>query len=95
MVERVVLSLISVGIYTVANASLVQAWARSGPLRAAAAVAHHIGRNSACVQQVICASWFRIWSLGSCMRERRVEAAVMQLPRQRVAADVRWPVAAN
>lgn len=60
MVERVVLSLLSVGIYTMANASLVQAWARSGPLRAAAAVAHHIGRNRACVQQVICASWLRI-----------------------------------
>ena len=60
MVERVVLSLLSVGIYTMANASLVQAWARSGPLRAAAAVAHHIGRNSACVPQVICAWWLRI-----------------------------------
>ena len=29
------------------------------------------------------------------MRERRVDAAVMQLPRQRIAADVRWPIAVN
>ena len=56
MVERLMLSLLAVGIYTVVNARLVQAWSRSGPLRAAAAVAHPSGRNSACLQQIICAS---------------------------------------